>query len=103
MFDLPEKCTVWNQGSNDGFGGVTWLGPFVVVCRIAYRAQVFTDKNGDQVVSTSVMYSDSELINTKSIVFFGESASLSPVSQADDVRQTSRIPSGTNLAKHWFA
>ncbi len=103
MFDLPEKCTVWNAGSNDGFGGISWLGPYVIDCRIAHKAQTFTDINGDQVVSTSVMYANSDLINPKSQVFFGESLSPTPIEKSNDVRQTSRIPSGTNLAKHWFA
>ena len=101
--DLPEKCTIWNKGANDGFGGISWLGPFVVDCRIAYSSQQFTDTNGDQLSSTSLLYTDSDKLHIGSQVYFGESLALSPISAANDVRQISRTPSGTSLAKGWFA
>lgn len=103
MFDLPEKATIWNEGANDGFGGVTWDGPHVIPCRIAYVSKVFTDTNGDTVTSTAVMYAESERLTTKSIVLFEESAATEPPSAANDVRQMSRTPSGTNLRKAWFS
>lgn len=102
--DLPEKCTIWNPGANDGFGGVSWDGPFVANCRIADSAQQFTDPNGDQLTSTSVLYTDSDKINTGSQVLFRqESGALIPPSESDDVRQLAQTPSATNLKKCWFA
>ena len=104
MFDLPEKCTIWNPGGNDGFGGTTWLGPFVADCRIAKRAQQFTDANGDQLTSTALMYTDSDkLFINSQVLLFSESAASVPPSGSDDVRQISEVPSGTSLKKSWFA
>lgn len=103
MFDLPEKCTIWNIAGNDGFGGVTWDGPHVADCRRADRAQQFTDTNGDQLISTSVMYTESDKIQANSQVLFGESAATIPPSNTDDVRQISAIPSGTDMKKVWFS
>lgn len=102
--DLPEKCTIWNPGNNDGFGGVSWDGPHVANCRIAKMAQQFTDTNGDKLTSTALLYSDSvELKVNSQVLLFAESGALTPPSDADDVRQISEVPSGTNLKKCWFA
>lgn len=102
--DLPEKCTIWNPGNNDGLGGTSWDGPHVANCRIANRAQQFTDTNGDQLISTSVVYTDSDKLQSNSQVLLNaESGAISPPSSADDVRQISAVPSGTNLQKAWFS
>lgn len=104
MFDLPEKCTIWNPGTNDGFGGVSWDGPYVANCRIAKRAQQFTDSNGDQLMSTALLYTDSVALKSNSqVLLFVESAAIIPPSEADDVRQISEVPSGTDMKKVWFS
>lgn len=102
--DLPEDSTVWIKGGNDGFGGFSWLGPYPIKCRIAYSAQKFTDTNGDQLVSTAVMYSESEhAINGASVLLGEVSTSPEPTQKANDIRQTAKTPSGTNLKKAWFS
>lgn len=103
MFDLPEKATVWNKGKSNGFGGFDWDGPHVIDCRIAYVTKKFTSTNGDDLTSTAVMYADSEKLTNKSVVLFGESSATEPAREANDVRQLSKTPSGTNMAKAWFA
>lgn len=103
MFDLPEKCTIWNIAGNDGFGGNSWDGPHPADCRIAYSAQKFTDTNGDTLVSTAVLYAESDKLMINSKVLFSESAALTPPPESDDVRQLSATPSGTNLKKAWFS
>ena len=102
--DLPEKCTIWNVVSNDGFGGVTWSDPVIANCRIAKRSQQFTDSNGDQLMSTALLYTDSVALKSNSqVLLFIESAAIIPPSEADDVRQISEVPSGTDLKKAWFS
>lgn len=104
MFDLPDKCTIWNKAGNDGFGGVSWDGPYKVMCRIAEKAEKFTDTNGDTLTSTSVLYSDSEFLKVDSQVLqFEHSDATIPPSEANDVRQRSRTPSGTTMQKAWFS
>ena len=101
MFSLPEKITIWRETANDGFGGKTWSAPVVLDARIAYKQEKFTDTNGDTAVSTAVVYTDGDmLLNDK--VFFGVSASASPVAAANDVRARSATPSGIDLVKGWF-
>jgi len=101
MFSLPEKITLWREAGNDGFGGITWSAPAVLNARIAYKQEKFTDSNGDDSVSTAVVYTDGDmLLNDK--VYFGTSTELSPVAAANDVRARSATPSGTTLIKGWF-
>lgn len=103
MFDLPDKCTIWNKTANDGFGGVTWSGPFKISCRIAEKAEQFTDTNGDTQTSSSVLYAEStELKIDSQVLFFEHSDSPTPPSNTNDVRQRSFTPSGTDLKKAWF-
>lgn len=103
MFELPDKITIWNAQGNDGFGGLTWSSPVVYDSRNALKQQKFTDANGDERVSTSVCYSEGEQLKIGSIVYFGESASVEPVSSANDVRAISQIPSGAgDLKKAWL-
>lgn len=104
MFDLPETITVWNKGANDGFGGITWVGPLSYPARIAFKSEKFTDTNGDQLVSTAVCYSKGLDLKIGSVVLFGESFNAVPDQEADDVRQISQTPSGAgDLKKVWFA
>ena len=102
MFDLPEKITIWNKGKNSGYGENTWDGPYIVDARIAFRQEKFTDANGDTRMSKAVCYTESELLNTKSVVYLGASTEESPITEADDVRSMSSTPSGTGLRKAWF-
>lgn len=101
MFPLPEKITVWRAIGNDGFGGITWSEPAIYNARIAYKQEKFTDANGDQAISTAVVYTASDLeLDDK--VYFGSSTSPSPVNAANDVRAIAKTPSATNLVKGWF-
>jgi hypothetical protein len=103
VFNLPEKITVWNQVSNDGVGNITWSDPDVYDARTALKQEKFTDKNGDQQISTAVAYSDGVNLKINSQVFFGESVELEPIAAANDVRALSQIPSGVgDLKKVWF-
>ena len=102
-FPLPEKLSIWTPATNDGFGGITWNGPFVVASRQALRQEKFTDINGDQQISKAVCYSESEQLTTLGArLIFGESSAIEPPADADDVRAFAAIPSGTNLKKAWL-
>ena len=102
MFDLPESITVWNIVSDDGHGIITWSAPATYAARIAFRDEKITDKNGDQVMSTSVAYSEGSTLGINSQVYFGTSAELEPIAAANDVRKLSKIPSATDMRKVWF-
>ena len=104
MFDYPETITIWTAGANDGLGGITWNGPFTAPARIAYKQEKFTDRNGDQQLSSSVCYSDAAELVVGALVYFGVSASSTPEASAKDVRARSQIPSGAgDIKKAWFS
>jgi hypothetical protein len=100
-FDLPEKITIWNIASNDGLGNFTYTVS-IEAARIALKQEKFTDKNGDQKISVAVCYANSPNLKLDSKVYFGESASATPISAANDVRAFAAIPSGTNLKRALF-
>ena len=102
MFPMPERITVWNITGNDGSGGMTWSTPVSYDARIAFKNEKFTDKNGDQLMSTAVCYSEGATMLINSQVFFGDSTDASPPATANDVRALSATPSGTDLKKAWF-
>ena len=103
MFDLPEKCTIWNKGASDGFGGVSWDGPHKEKCRIYDKSEKFTDTNGDTLVSSSVLYSDSVHLRAGSIVLqYEHSDALTPPSKANDARGRVAAPSCTDMIKVRF-
>ena len=105
MFDLPEKITIWieTESSGDGLGGKCFFDPVIVDARFAIKQEKFTDINGDQKLSSSVCYSESEFFIVGALVFLGESAEINPVKGAKDIRALSEIPSATTLKKGWFA
>lgn len=103
MFSLPEVVTIWNEIANDGFGNITYSTPVTVDARIAFKTTKTTDSNGDDFISQSVAYVESDVAQIGSQVLFGTSVSADPDSGANDVRLISSTPSGTNLRKLWFA
>lgn len=102
-FCLPEKVTIWNKSSNDGFGGSTWTAPLVVDARIALKREKITDENGDDYMSKAVFYCGEITLTAKSKVLLGISSLLAPPEDADDVRAITQTPSGAgDLKKAWL-
>lgn len=102
MFDLPEKITYWRKGGSDGVGGINWIGPVVTAARIAFKQERFTDANGNDSISRSVVYTNDVLVDGD-FVFLGESSNLTPPPASQDVRAYSNTPSGAgDLRKLWL-
>lgn len=100
MFDMPEIMTIWNKIGDDGFGNIIYSSPFVVPCRIAYKSDKFTDKNGDDFMSKAVFYTFSTELKIDSFVLLNiASTELKPSSTADDVRVITNTPSGAGDLK----
>ena len=104
MFRLPEKMTVWNAVNSDGAGRLTYSAPYHYKCRIAYTQTKFTDKMGDDKISSAVAYSRGAELGVDSIVLLGSySDAVSPPDTANDVRARTMTPSGPgDLKKVWF-
>lgn len=103
MFALPETITRWRKAGNDGFGRAVWSEPVSYPARIAYRAQEFTDSNGDRQVSTAMAYTEGD-VKLADYIVFGASTAISPPPDANDIKSVSQTPSGAGpLKKAWFA
>ena len=102
MFDLPEKITIWSIATEDGLGGRTYSGPFVVDGRFALKQEKFTDINGNQQISKAVCYSRSDKFIAGAYVLLAESAAIEPPAEADDIRALAATPSVTDMRKAWF-
>ena len=102
MFRLPEKITIWIIATEDGLGGRTYSGPFVVDGRFALRQEKFTDINGNQQISKAVCYSRSDKFIAGAYVLLGESGAIEPTGAADDIRALVAVPSATDMKKAWF-
>lgn len=102
MFDLNQKATIYNAGKNDGFGGFTYTR-HVIDCRYAETAKKMTDANGQELMATSVIYSEDANLKLNSKVFFGETAATEPPTQARDVRMFKSNESFTGMRVGWLA
>ena len=99
---LPETATVWKIEDNDGTGGKRFSDPVSISCRIAYRNEQTKDRNGNSFSSSAVFYTDSADVKPGVYVYFGASADIDPASvKSHEVRNVSRVPSGTELRKAW--
>lgn len=91
-FNQDQQVTVWNKSSSDGFGGITWDGPHVINCRWSASQEKSTDSNGDEFVSTHIVYSTNPLLKLDSKVFLGVSSQTSPNSESNDIRSLMYTP-----------
>ena len=91
-FTEDQEITVWNKASNDGFGGGSWSGPHVIKCRWAAKQEKATDTNGDEFISTHIVYSSNPLLRPDSKVYLGVSTETSPNSESNDIRALSYTP-----------
>lgn len=101
--------TLWRPLGEDGLGGVTWSAPESHACRSARVQRRFTDRNGDDAVSSAVTYtrasiSDDEVLRGVRVLLGVVSTQATPPREARDIRDLSENESGAgDLKKLWFA
>lgn len=100
MFCLPEIATIWIQSRN-GFGE-TSFERHEIPSRHANKQEMFTDKNGDQKLSSAVLYFESDLPTLSTFVVFRSEASLLPTQDSYEIKALSSTPSAVNTKKAWL-
>lgn len=58
---LGETATYWPLGSLDRYGNYTYGGPVQLKCKWEDEAERFTDKEGNERVSKSIVFVDREV------------------------------------------
>lgn len=100
---LNQKITLWQELTDDGFGGKTYTPPAIVDGKFALRNERFTDTEGDVSVSKAVFYTESVVGVSGWFVALGEVTDTSPSNEALPVRGISSNPSMfPNLIKGWL-
>ncbi len=51
-----QDIVYWGTPANDGLGGITFATPVEIKCRWEDVKKKFTDSNGNEVVSSSIVY-----------------------------------------------
>lgn len=91
--NLRQNVTYWSPGGNDGFGGVSYAAPVTIKGRWQDIAVLFRDTMGNEVVSQSKVWIDTDVVN-KGYLFLGVSTGADPetVSGAYEIRHFGKIP-----------
>lgn len=88
--DLKQDATYWPSGSNDGFGGVAYGSAVAIKCRWQDEAVLFRNAQGQEVMSSAVVYVD-RVLAMKGKLSLGTLTGAPPVT-AREIRQISSSP-----------
>lgn len=90
---MTQDLTYWAPAGKDGFNQTLFEAPVVLKCRWEDKAVLFRDSQGQEVVSTSVIYPIYHL-DLKGYVFRGTSTELNPIGLAGafEIRQSGDSP-----------
>lgn len=91
---LKQTVTVWEPGSKDEWGKVTWSTPVTISARWEERREEFLNDRGQIEVSQAVVNTNTS-VSTGAWVFLGTSTASDPttVSGAFPVKRSQKIPS----------
>lgn len=103
---MRQTATYWAPGAPDVFGNVSFAVPVTIKCRWQDKADLFRDANGNQVVSSSVVYPD-QAVEVQGYLYLGSSALADPRNEkgAKEIRQVGSSPNLRNtqtLNKAWL-
>ena len=56
-----QTAVYWHKAANDGTGSLIYDDPIQITCRIQGGTKLVTDKDGNEVVSTGMIFPDSVL------------------------------------------
>lgn len=90
---MNQTATYWGPMVNDGYGGGTFPAPAPINCRWQDDNQKFVDAEGNEKVSVSIVYPDTELA-LGGWLYLGTSAAADPrtVDGAHEIKQYRRMP-----------
>jgi len=92
---MNQQATYWAPLANDGFGGMTFDTPILIMCRWQNDAVLFRDTHGREVTSSSIVYPDQELAVRGYLALGDQTVTLDPRSlvEAGEIRQLGQSPS----------
>lgn len=110
--NLNQTCVYWSPAGVNGFGEPLYADPVELACRWEDKQELFRDKEGQEVVSSAVVYPESTVV-LGGYLFLGDLADLSSaeeddpriVSNAKEIRSTGASPNlkGTQwVYKAWL-
>jgi hypothetical protein len=91
---MREQITYWPPAGNDGFGGRVYGAPESRLCRWQDDAVLFRDAQGREVVSESIVYVNSPVVEMGKL-YRGISVSGVPEATAKEIRQVGDSPNLT--------
>lgn len=59
---MKHAATYWGPIVNNGYGSGTFLAPVEIICRWEDKQEKFTDTQGDERISSAVVYPGVELL-----------------------------------------
>jgi hypothetical protein len=89
---MPDVCTYWPPGANDGFGALVFGPPQCLACRWQNVAQLFRTAEGREVVSQAVVYTSGPVV-VGGKLYHGKSDMTVPEKTAVEVQQIAVSPS----------
>lgn len=78
---MKDTATYWAPGTEDGYGALTFAAGSSITCRWEDTAELFTDGNGNQFTSSSVVYPD-QVCEVDGWLYEGTSTEGDPRDQA---------------------
>jgi hypothetical protein len=93
---MPTEATYWAPAGDDGYGGLAWSAPVPINCRWEDIAEKFTNANGEELVSSAVVWPDA-ILATGGFLWRGEydtGLPLDPREQAGayEIKKFQRTP-----------
>lgn len=84
--NMKQAATYWAPGAPDGFGGVVFAAPIILMCRWQETAELFRDKEAREQMSSAVVYVDSA-VQLQGYLALGEFTDASPHGIGLEIRQ----------------
>jgi|SRR5699024_124458 len=83
--NMPDTCTYWSPGTNDGLGGITWGSPVHIECRWQDSNELYKDAEGREFVAAAVVYLASADVEVEGKLALGEITG-SPSAKTRDIK-----------------
>lgn len=105
--NMEQEITYWPPLGNDGFGGVEYAAPDLIIGRYQRKNELFRDDQAREVVSSAIVYTGQGL-ETKGYLALGDYTKFdNPISleEAYEIRSVGESPNLRNsevLNKAWL-
>ena len=104
--NMTQSATYWAPGASNVYGKIAFGSPVIIKCRWQEKAELFKDAQGNQLVSSAIVYPN-QALSREGYLFLGESVSTSPreLLGAFEIKQIGSSPSlggSQELNKAWL-